>query len=505
MPSSIQAWLRTLRTSDAKTRLPDHVQQLADLKRALDHAAIVATTDVRGRITYVNDKFVEISGYSREELLGQDHRIVNSGHHPKEFIRDLWVTIANGRVWHGEIKNRAKDGHHYWVDTTIVPFLDESGKPYQYIAIRSDITARKLAVDHLGDQKRALDHAAIVATTDVTGRITYVNDKFVEISGYSREELIGQDHRIVNSGYHPKEFIRNLWVTIANGRVWHGEIQNRAKDGHLYWVDTTIVPFLDGRGKPYQYTAIRSDITARKAAEQKLAEQAALARVGQMAAVVAHEVRNPLAGVKGAIQILMSRRPAGDGELPVMRDIIARIDALSELINDLMVFARPRPPRLAVVELAGMVADAITMVRRDPAATGVEISVEGKDVSATADGELIRAMVLNLLLNAAQAMSGRGGRITVKTERRGETAVLEIHDTGPGIPSDIRDQVFEPFFTTKARGGGLGLPIARRTAELHGGSLIIDCPDGDGTVVTVTLPIRPATMVSGTVAHAAPD
>jgi signal transduction histidine kinase len=134
----------------------------------------------------------------------------------------------------------------------------------------------------------------------------------------------------------------------------------------------------------------------------------------------------------------------------------------------------------------------------------VEISVEGKDVSATADGELVRAMVLNLLLNAAQALSGRGGRINVKTERRGETAVLEIRDTGPGIPSDIRDQVFEPFFTTKARGGGLGLPIAKRTAELHGGSLTIDCPEGDGTVVTVTLPIRPA-IVSSTAAHTGSD
>src|SRR5688572_32045511 len=178
--------------------------------------------------------------------------------------------------------------------------------------------------DHLpqlADFKRALDHAAIVATTDVSGRITYVNDKFVEISGYSREELIGQDHRIINSAYHSKEFIRELWVTIANGHVWHGELRNRAKDGHYYWVDTTIVPFLDTRGKPYQYIAIRSDITSRKAAEERLAQQAALARVGQMAAVVAHEVRNPLAGIKGAIQILMSRRPPGDGELPVMRDI----------------------------------------------------------------------------------------------------------------------------------------------------------------------------------------
>ncbi|HVG69906.1 MAG TPA: ATP-binding protein, partial [Vicinamibacterales bacterium] len=298
------------------------------------------------------------------------------------------------------------------------------------------------------------------------------------------------DHRIINSSYHSKEFIRDLWRTIANGQVWHGELRNRAKDGHFYWVDTTIVPFLDTRGKPYQYIAIRSDITARKAAEERLAQQAALARVGQMAAVVAHEVRNPLAGVKGAIQVLMSRRSADDSELPVMRDIVARIDALSELINDLMVFARPRPPRLAVVELRPILADAITIVRRDPSAQGVQIDVDGEDVSVTADGELVRATVLNLLLNAAQAMAGQG-RITARTSRNGGDASIQIRDTGPGIPGEIREQIFEPFFTTKARGGGLGLPIARRTAELHGGSLTLECPPDGGTIVTMTVPIRP--------------
>ena len=344
--------------------------------------------------------------------------------------------------------------------------------------------------DQLADFKRALDHAAIVAITDVTGRITYVNDTFCAISGYSRDELLGQDHRIVNSNHHPKEFIQRLWRTIASGQVWHGEIRNRAKDGHFYWVDTTIVPFLNERGKPYQYIAIRADITARKQAEEQLAQQAALARVGQLAAVVAHEVRNPLAGIKGAMQVLMSRRAPGDSELPVMHDIVGRIDSLSELINDLMLYARPRVPRRSPMELRPLVTDAVTVVRRDPAGRSIDITIEGEDVSAAVDDEMIRATVLNLALNAAQAMAGRG-RIALTLGKSGEFATIEVRDDGPGIPADIRDQVFEPFFTTKARGGGLGLPIARRAAELHGGSLILTCPDGGGTVVTLRLPIRP--------------
>src|SRR6476659_10272344 len=154
----------------------------------------------------------------------------------------------------------------------------------------------------LADIKFALDESAIVAITDQRGIINYVNDKFCEISKYSRQELLGQDHRLINSGYHLKEFIKGLWQTIANGGIWRGEIRNRAKEGSFYWVDTTIVPFLDDRGKPYQYMAIRSDITERKRSEMLLREQAALARLGEMAAVVAHEVKNPLAGIRGSLQ-----------------------------------------------------------------------------------------------------------------------------------------------------------------------------------------------------------
>jgi PAS domain S-box-containing protein len=355
------------------------------------------------------------------------------------------------------------------------------------------ISARRLK--ELSDLKYALDQAAIVATTDVRGRITYVNDKFSEISKYPPSELLGQDHRIINSGFHPKSFFQQLWYTIASGRVWHGEIRNRAKDGTFYWVDTTIVPFLDAAGKPYQYTAIRSDITERKAAEERLRDQASLARVGQLAAVVAHEVKNPLAGIRGAMQVMLGRRPVDDPDVPVMREIITRIDALTELIHDLLLFANPRPPRYQAIELRPLLLDAVASMRRDPIGEHVTVDIEGADVTLSADSELLKAAFLNLLLNAAQAMNGRGV-IRVVVTADGDAARIDVRDAGPGIPGDLHDRVFEPFFTTKARGGGLGLAIVRRTADLHGGAITLVSPPGGGTTMSLRLPRRAAATVS---------
>jgi two-component system CheB/CheR fusion protein len=338
----------------------------------------------------------------------------------------------------------------------------------------------------LDELRYALDQAAIVATTDHRGVITYANDKFCEISKYSRHELLGQDHRIINSRFHPPEFMRELWRTIASGRVWRGEIRNRAKDGTFYWVDTTIVPFLDGRGKPRQYLSIRSDITARKRAEQQLREQSALTHLGQIAAVVAHEVRNPLAGLRASLQVL-DRRVAEPRDHDVIAAMIQRIDGLNEKVEDLLLYARPKAPRLQVVDLHALLREVVGNAQVATCREAPPIAVTGSErVSVRADPDMLRAALLNLVMNACQAAQGSDVKVRVESA---DVCSIFVCDRGCGIPPDVRDRVFEPFFTTRAGGTGLGLAIVKRLLELQEGSIEIDDRPGGGTIATVAIPL----------------
>ena len=373
-----------------------------------------------------------------------------------------------------------------------------------------DVLERSLK--ELADIKFALDQSTIVAITDQRGIINYVNDEFCRISKYSRSELLGQDHRIINSGFHPKDFIRDLWTTIASGNVWKGELRNRARDSSIYWVDTTIVPFLSADGKPYQYVAIRHDITQRKLAEEQVLKQAAelqraaqLSFVGELAAGLAHEIKNPLAGIQGAVDILIRRRDKNDPEREALEGMRHEVERIDSTVRALLDRARPRLVSVRECSLTEVVERAVNVAKAQlgkAAASQKEIRIEFEssedEILIRIDHGQIEDAVLNLVINAIDAVDGNG-HIKIRVGRSesnrldspAQEAVVEVSDDGPGISEANLGRIFNPFFTTRHDGTGLGLPAVRRIARLHGGSVDVKSSPGEGSVFTIHLPMIP--------------
>jgi two-component system, sporulation sensor kinase A len=375
-------------------------------------------------------------------------------------------------------------------------------------------TSRALARSEkeLEDIKFALDVSTILAMTDHDGTITWVNDRFCEVSKYSRGELIGQDHRILNSGHHPRAFFRELWATIGRGQVWKGDIKNRAKDGSCYWVATTIVPFIDDQGAPCRYLAIRHEITESKIAEDalakahrdlveankrildeqtKLIQAEKLSSIGVLAAGVAHEINNPLSGVLGCIQALRNNRVREDKREEYYATVRDGLVRMQDAVRGLLDYARQQTPAPEVLDPSGIVASALQLVAPAIRRKGVRIEnavTPGASRLRVDRSQLMQAIV-NVLLNAIYA-SADGGRIVIGVARRMDLAGVCITDFGSGIrPEDLK-RVCDPFFTTKpeGEGTGLGLAVTLSFARAHGGDLQIESEPGRGTEVTIWLP-----------------
>jgi len=227
----------------------------------------------------------------------------------------------------------------------------------------------------------------------------------------------------------------------------------------------------------------------RHRAEAALGRQQALAQLGSLAAMVAHEVRNPLAGIRATVQMLAKRLEPGDQA--TVKALFGRIDALNDMTENLLLFARPRPLQRSALPLKPLLHEAAELLTRDQRWSGMSVEVSGDDAAASADGLALRGVFFNLMLNAAQAMDG-GGTIRVALETSGRNCRVSVADSGPGIPAELRERVFEPFFTTKHRGTGLGLALVRRQVELHDGDVSLSCPPEGGTLVTVRLPLAAA-------------
>lgn len=511
-------------TETANRNLSDTQRTLEQQLFAINQHTIVSIADVSGRITYVNDLFVQISGYSREELLGQDHRLVNSGLHPRSVFEDLWQTIAAGQVWSGEICNRRKDGTLYWVNSTIVPFMDDAGLPYQYMSIRSDITPLKQAdeslrhtVFELGERVKEWTclSAVIQALQDDTRSDA---ESLAAVASLIPPGWLKPDHTFARIQWRgvccvTEPFEVSDWCLRAG--IPGGNAGDCVEVFRQREVGMPQPPFL------YEEKVLLNNIAAqigqamaRRQAQRDLrvardAAEAASRAKSDFLANMSHEVRTPMNGIIGMTGLALAA--SSTGEMREYMQVVKRsAESLLDIINDILDFSKIEAGKLAVetvdFDLRQTVREALLVMVPKAQEKGVALRIDfSADLSACVKGDptRLRQVLLNLVSNAIK-FTERGEvrvQLTRSTNPQGQSRVLfVVRDTGIGIAPDKLRSIFEAFTqadtsTTRKFGGtGLGLTISQRLVKLMGGELQVESRPGEGSTFRFELPFEPGQL-----------
>ncbi len=474
--------------------------------------AIVATSPV-GLISYdhdghaqtANEAAARLVGATVEQLLAQNFREIQS-----------WKTSGLLAAAERALERRQPEriethftssfGKECWIAAQFVPFQRDAGS--HMLMVMSDVSERERAAAQLRLQSAALQAAAnTIVITDDRGTIQWVNDAFTRTTGYTREEAVGNNPRVLKSGKHPREFYEQMWKTIHGGEVWHGEIHNVRKDGSPLEEDATITPVRDAAGKISHFIAIKQDITERKSLERQLLRAQRLEGIGLLAGGIAHDLNNVLAPIlMGADLLKLTAR-----DEPVKQQLDSIVESAkrgADIVKQVLTFARgiegeriPIEPKHVIKEMARMARETF------PRNLRIQVDVPNDLWTVMGDPTQLHQVLLNLSVNARDAMP-QGGILSYSARnvevdpllaqaqahaKPGPHVVLRVQDTGTGIPPEVLDRIFEPFFTTKelGKGTGLGLSTAMGIVRSHGGFITVESEPGKGTAFEAWLPASP--------------
>ncbi len=474
---------------------------------ALEAAAnAIFIADAELRIQWVNRAFTTTTGYTLEEIVGRSARFLREGAGDATSFEETARAIAAGQPWQGDVANRRKDGTIVRLLVSETPVRDPRGAITHVIGVAQDVTERRRAETDLRIRVAALEAAANAITiTDRDGHIEWVNDAFTKLSGYTREEVVGQTPRLLKSGQQDEGFYRELWGTVLAGNVWRGEMTNRRKDGSLYIQEATITPVRDESGAIVRLVGVGQDVTERRDLEAQLRQAQKMEAVGQLAGGIAHDFNNLLTTVLASAEMLSDQIPRASS-LREDVDAIAKAGKRgAELTRNLLAFSRRQRLEMQVVDLTAVIAEFAQIIRRvlrEDIVLRVDLY---EPVWVRADPMAVEQMLMNLATNARDAMPS-GGTLAIEagherleegspllngSGKPGDHAIITVRDTGAGMTDEVRRRVFEPFFTTKPVGSGTGLGMAMVYGLMKqlSGVVSVESELGRGTSIRLAFPL----------------